>query len=54
MSNLESFCVGLTAGFMAVSFLVWICLIYLDVIEARNRESAMKEAENDDRFDNRH
>lgn len=48
MSNIESFCSGLAAGFILVSLLVWACLIYCDVIEARNREQSMREAEGDE------
>jgi len=47
MSHLESFCSGLAAGFVLVSLLVWFCLLYCDVIEARNREAAIKELEDE-------
>lgn len=47
MSNLESFCSGLAAGFILVSLLVWVCLLYCDVIEAKNREAAIKELEDE-------
>lgn len=48
MSHVESFCSGLAAGFILVSLLVCACLLYCDVIEARNREQSMRDAEIDE------
>ena len=48
MTHLESFCSGLAAGFILVSLLVWACLLYCDVIEARNREQSLRDAESDE------